>query len=166
MLRINIYVKSPLFGTQETWTIGVTYWNVLSGCFSTCFLKNLLKLEDNYNIVVVFAIREYELAVGMSVSPPILSLPRPTLPCPSFQVAAEPGHPSDSLVICLGDVYVSVLFSQIAPPSPPTESRSLFFTSPLLPCAWDHQYRLSRCPKCAVMYIYLCLSDFPLYDRL
>ena len=36
-----------------------------------------------------------------------------------------------------GNVYVSMLFSQIIPPSPsPNDSRSLFFTSvsPLLPC--------------------------------
>ena len=46
-----------------------------------------------------------------------------------------------------GNVYVSVLFSQIIPPSPsPTESKRLFFTSvsPLLPCMWDCQYHLSR----------------------
>ena len=44
-----------------------------------------------------------------------------------------------ALVICVtyGNVYVSVLFPQIIPPSPPpTESKSLFFTSvsPLLLC--------------------------------
>ena len=43
-----------------------------------------------------------------------------------------------TLLICFtyGNVHVSVLFSQILPPTPPTESQSLFFTSmsPLLPC--------------------------------
>ena len=39
-----------------------------------------------------------------------------------------------------------MLFFQIIPPSPPTESKSLSFmyVSPLLPCMQDHQYRLSR----------------------
>ena len=43
-----------------------------------------------------------------------------------------------------GNMYVSMLLSQIIPPSPPTESKSLFFMSAatLLPCMQDHWYYL------------------------
>ena len=69
------------------------------------------------------------------------------------------------LVICFtyDNVYVSVLFSQIAPSSPsPTESESVFFmsVSPLLPCTWDRRYNLSRFHIHALVYsICLSLSD-------
>ena len=46
-----------------------------------------------------------------------------------------------------GNIHVSMLFSQITPPSSsPTDSKSLFFTpvSLLLPCVYDHCYRLPK----------------------
>ena len=62
-----------------------------------------------------------------------------------------------------GNIHVSVLFSQIIPPSPsPTESKRLFFTSvsPLLPCMRDQQYRLSKFRIYALKYcIGVFLSD-------
>ena len=53
------------------------------------------------------------------------------------------GHPTSHIKLALiiyftyGNIHVSMLFSQIIPPSlSPTESKSLFFASvsPLLPC--------------------------------
>ena len=84
-----------------------------------------------------FAIHWHEPAMGVLVSPILKLLPPPS-----------PSHPSGlsqctsfeflvscielALVICFtyGNIHVSMLFSQIIPPSPsPTESKSLFFIS-------------------------------------
>ena len=54
-----------------------------------------------------------------------------------------------------GKVHVSVLFSQIIPPSSsPTESKSLFFISVslLLSRIWGHHYRLSKFHIHALVY--------------
>ena len=59
-----------------------------------------------------------------------------------------------------GNVYVSMLPSQFAPPSPsPAASTSLFSVSasPLLPCRKVHRYHLSRFHICALIYD-ICLS--------
>ena len=67
MLKININVW---------YTTDMNYWgNILEGSWwlflhSTCFFLILFKWEDNYNIVMVFAVHEYELDVGICVSPP------------------------------------------------------------------------------------------------
>ena len=93
---------------------------------------------------MVSAIHQYESAVGKHVSPPSWTLlPRPSRTYPSrFSQSTGFGCPSPYIKLTLviyftyGNVYVSMLFSQIIPPSPsPTESKSLFFTSvsPLLP---------------------------------
>ena len=91
---------------------------------------------------MVFAIHRHELAIGIHVSPyPPASLP----PYPSrLSQSTGFGYLASNIKLALviyftyGNVYVSVLFFQIIPPSPfPTESKSLFFTpvSPLLPCS-------------------------------
>ena len=97
-----------------------------------------------YNIVVVFAIHWHESTMGIHVShilKPLL-LSSPSHPSGSSQ-CTSPEHPvsciKPGLVIYFtyGSIHVSMLFSQIVPPSPsPTESKSLFFTSVclLLPC--------------------------------
>ena len=85
--------------------------------------------------MMVSAIHQYELAVGMHVSPPFGTpshLPPHQIP-PSCHRAWALGVPlrisnshwlSVLLVIC--HLYISVLFSQIIPPSPsPTELKSL-----------------------------------------
>ena len=89
-------------------------------------------------MVVVFAIHSHESAMGVHVFP-ILALPPTSLPIPSPRVI--PVHQPMStlyhaskldLVIYFtyDNICVSMLFSQIIPPSPsPTESTSLFFTS-------------------------------------
>ena len=90
-----------------------------------------------YNIVVVFAIYWHESATDLHVFP-ILNPPLPSLPITSLWVF--PVHQPWALVSCIqpglaicstiGNIHVSMLFSQIIPPSPsPTESKSLFYTS-------------------------------------
>ena len=68
-------------------------------------------------------------------------------------------------------VHISVLFSQVIPPSSPTTpvSTKPFSTSvsPFLPCRQGHQYSLSRFHVCALIYgICLSLSHLTLYDGL
>ena len=84
-----------------------------------------------------FAIHWHESAMDLHVFPIPISPPT-SLPIPSLWVipvqqpwalvsCIQPG-----LVICftLDKIHVSMLFSQIIPPSPsPTESKSLFYTS-------------------------------------
>ena len=87
---------------------------------------------------MVFAIHQHELAWVYMCHPILTPLPDPSPSYPSG-LSQSTGFGCSALVIYFtyGNVYVSVLFSQIIPPSPsPTESKSLFFTSmsPFLPC--------------------------------
>ena len=93
--------------------------------------------QNQYNIVVVFAIYSHESAMGVHVFP-ILKAPSTSLPDhPSgSSQCTSPKHPVSCIKPGLAihftydNIHVSVLFSQIIPPSPsPTESKSLFFTS-------------------------------------
>ena len=91
---------------------------------------------------MAFAIHQHELAIGIHVSPyPPTSLPLyPSRLSQSTGFGYLASNIELTLVIYFtyGNVYVSMLFSQIIPPSPfCTESKSLFFTpvSPLLPCS-------------------------------
>ena len=83
-----------------------------------------------------FAIHWHKSAMGVHVFP-ILNLPATSLPIPSLWVIPvhQPWAPfsciKPGLVICFpyDNIHVSMLVSQITPPSPsPTESKSLFFT--------------------------------------
>ena len=62
-----------------------------------------------------------------------------------------------------GNIYVSMLFSQIISPSPsPIETKGLFFTSVslLLSRIWGHHYHLSKFHTCMLIYcIGVSLSD-------
>ena len=69
------------------------------------------------------------------------------------------------LAICFtyDNLHVSMLFSQIIPPSPsPTESKRLFYTSVslLLSCIQGYRYHLSKFHMYALVYcIGVFLSD-------
>ena len=99
---------------------------------------------------MVSAIHQHELAkCPLPLEPPL----PPSLPIQPLWVITEHklwapcGKLPLATYFTYGNVDVSMLFSQIIPPSSsPTVSTSLFFMapSPLLPCKYDHQYYLSR----------------------
>ena len=69
---------------------------------------------------------------------PILNCPPTSLPIPSLRVIPvhQPEHPVScikpglAIYFTYGNLHISMLFSQIIPPSPsPTKSKNLFFTS-------------------------------------
>ena len=106
------------------------------GFFSIFFISwRLITLL--YSIVVVFAIHWHESAMDLYVFP--IPIPSPTslsIPFlwvfPVHQSWALVSHIQPGLAICftLDNIHVSMLFSQLIPPSPsPTESKSLFYTS-------------------------------------
>ena len=85
-----------------------------------------------------FAIYQHELATGIRVSPHPESpshLPPHSSPlgCPRAPALGALLHASNlhwSSILLKVKIHVSMLFSQIIPPSPsPTESKSLFFMS-------------------------------------
>ena len=90
---------------------------------------------------MVSAMHQYEpqaCTCSLPLKPPSQLPPYPTaLGCHSFGLPAS--YSKFPLAICFtyGNVYVSVLLSQVIPLSPsPTVTESLFFMyiSPLLPC--------------------------------
>ena len=93
---------------------------------------------------MVFAIHQHELAMGAPVSPHPQHPRLPSPPHPSglsqrtgFECPASCIELALVIYFTYGNIRVSILFSQIIPPSPsPTESKSLFFISVslLLPC--------------------------------
>ena len=94
---------------------------------------------------------------------PILNPPPTSLPNPSSGFSQTIGFecPVSCIKLALviyftyGNLHVSMLFSQMIPPSPsPTESKSLFFTSVslLLPCIQDYCYSLSKFHMYALIY--------------
>ena len=86
---------------------------------------------------MVFAIHQHELATAIHVSRQSWTLlPPPSPPCSGLSQSTGFGCPASCIKLALviyftyGSIYVSVLFSQIIPPSPsPSESKSLFFIS-------------------------------------
>ena len=119
-----------------------------------------------------FAIHSHESVMGVHVFP-ILTLPPTFLPIPSHPSGSSqctsPEHPvsciEPGLVICFtyDNIHVSMLFSQIIPPSPfPTESKSLFCISVslLLSHIQGHHYHLSKFHIYVLVYcIGVFLSD-------
>ena len=84
-----------------------------------------------------FAIHRHESAMGVHVFPIQNPLPPPSPSHPSgSSQCTSPEHPvsctEPGLAICFtyNNIHVSMLFSQIIPPSPsPTESKRLFYAS-------------------------------------
>ena len=111
-------------------------WNCWEFNFSF-FLIYLFSLEANYNIVVVLSYIDMNQPWVYMCSPSWTPLPPPSPSHPSgSSQCTSPEHPVSSiepgLVICFtyDNIHVSMLFSQIIPPSPsPTESKRLFYTS-------------------------------------
>ena len=101
-----------------------------------------------------FDIHWHESAMGVHVFPILNPLPTPSPSHPSgSSQCTSPEHPisciEPGLVICFtyDNIHVSVLFSQIIPPSPsPTESKRLFYTSVslLLSRFYVYHYHLSK----------------------
>ena len=92
----------------------------------------------------VFVIHQHESAIGIHVSPHPeprshlhpYPIPRGCSRVPALGALRHAWNLTLLIYFTYGNVHVSMLFSQILLPSPPTESQSLFFTSvsPLLPC--------------------------------
>ena len=97
-----------------------------------------------------YTVRVPYASYGKNLNP--LPLPSPSHPsglyqCPGLECPAS--CIKLGLVICFtyGNIHVSMLFSQIIPPSPsPTESKSLFFISVslLFSCLQGHSCNLSK----------------------
>ena len=152
-------------GSQEAGKV-VWYSHLLKKIFFNVFIY------FNWRLITLqycsgSAIHWHESAMGVHVSP-ILNPPPTSFPLPSLEVipsalALSTVYPG--LVICFtyGNKHVSMLFSQIMPPSPsPAESKSLFFTSVslLLSCIYGHCYHLSKFHIYALIYyIGVFLSD-------
>ena len=112
-------------------------------------------------------------------SPSWPSLPPATPSHPSWSSqCTSPEHPVSSIKPGLAiyftydNIHVSLLFSQIIPPSHcHTESKSLFFTSVslLLSCIQGHHYHLSKFHIYVLVYctgvFFFFLTDFTLYNR-
>ena len=119
-----------------------------------------------YNIVVVFAIHLHESAMGVHVTL-ILNLFPPASPYHPSRLSQCTGF--ECPVLCMkfvlviyftyGNIHISVLFSQIIPPSSsPTESKSLLFISAsiLLSYIYGHHDHLFK--YICISILYWCFS--------
>ena len=115
---------------------------------TSIFKIYLLLLEDNYSTILWCLLPHINMnlpRVRMLCVPPPWTTPlhllRHPIPlgCPRAPALGALHHTYIKLTLVVyftyGNMYISVLFSQIIPPSLPTESKSLFFTSvsPLRP---------------------------------
>ena len=118
--------------------------------------------------MVVFAIYLHESAMDVHMFPilnPLLLYPHQSHPsvlsqCTGPECAVLCIEPGLAIYFTYGNIHVSMLFSQIIPPSPsPTESKCLFFTSVslLLSHIYSHNYPLSKFHIYALIY---CIGAF------
>ena len=116
----------------------------------------------NLQYCIGFAIHWHESATGVHVSPILKPLPPPS---PSHPSGSSQCTNSEHPVSCLepgleihftyDNLYVSMPFSHIIPPSPsPTESKRLFYTSVslLLSHIQGYHYHLSKFHIYALVY--------------
>ena len=151
--------------------------------FFFCFIFKNLFIYFNWRLITLqycsgFAIHWHGYVMGVQVYLIVnhCSSPSPSHPSGSSQ-CTSPEHPVSciepglAIYFTYGNIHVSVLFSQIIPPSPsPTESKSLFFiyVSLLLSCIQGHCYHLYKFH----IYVLVCcnvfifLAYFTLYNGL
>ena len=123
-----------------------------------------------YNILVVLPYIDMNLPwVDMCspswapLPPPIPSHPSGSSQCTSPERPVSCIEPGLAICFTYDNIHVSVLFSQIIPPSPSLkDAKRLFYTSVslLLSCVYGHCYHLSRFHIYALVYsIGVFLSD-------
>ena len=134
---IHIHISTPfqiLSPCCSLQSIGQSslFYTVSSYQLSILFFKNIL-LEDNYFTVLYWFLSYINMNQPYLYTTSLLNLPPTSYPIPPLQVVTEQcielpvSHSNFPLAIYFtyGDVYVSMLFSQVVPPSPsPTVSKS------------------------------------------
>ena len=100
--------------------------------------------------------------MGVHVFPILNSFPLPSPSHPSgssqrtsLELPVSCMEPGLAIYFTYDNIHVSMLFSQIIPPSPsPTESKRLFYTSVslLLSHIWGYRYHLSKFHIYALVY--------------
>ena len=106
----------------------------------------------------------HKSAMGVHVSPILSPLPPPSPPHPSgssqstgFDLPASCMERALAIRFTDGNIHVSVLFSQIIPPSPSPRVPKSVFMSFLLPCVWHRCSYLSKFHLYVLIYS-LCFS--------
>ena len=140
------------------------YSNISHQISGVIFIFYLFTLQ----YCIGFAIHQHESTMGVHVFP-ILNPPPTSLPCNHLSGSSQctsPKHPVSCIeprlaIRFLYDIiHVSMLFSQIIPPSPsPTESIRPFYTpvSLLLSCIHGYHYHLSKSHTYVLVY---CIGVF------
>ena len=129
-------------------------------------------MQVNYfTIFIGFAVHRHESATGIHVFPILKAPPYPSLYHPSgSSQCTSPKYPASCIEpglvihIIYDIIQVSMLFTQITPPSPsPTESNRLFYKSVslLLSHIQGYRYHLSKFHVYALAYCQLVYCQKP-----